>query len=220
MIDPARLRAALPPAAGPYAGELLRQMADVGIDCSPLRAAGFLGQIHAESAGFTVVEESLNYSTHALLRQFGRHRISAADAEKFGRNAHHPAHQNALANILYGGAWGRDNLGNTQPGDGWRFRGRGLKQLTGRSNYSRFSYSWLGTDAVEKDPDRLLRPVGAVASAVWFWRDKGLSRIADTGNVLALSRAVNLGRADHPGTPNGLATRRLWTAHYLQALSG
>lgn len=78
---------------------------------------------HVESGGFRTVTESLNYSSDALKNMFGRHRISLADADKFGRNADHEAHQNALANILYGGEWGAKNLGNTQQGDGWRFRG-------------------------------------------------------------------------------------------------
>jgi putative chitinase len=85
--------------------------------------------------------ENLNYSVSGLLNTFGRHRISRADAEKLGRRPGEPAlpiaRQRAIANIIYGGAWGRDNLGNTEPDDGWQFRGRGLAHITGRTNYER-----------------------------------------------------------------------------------
>jgi putative chitinase len=85
--------------------------------------------------------ENLNYSVSGLLNTFGRHRISRADAEKLGRRPGEPAlpiaRQRAIANIIYGGVWGRDNLGNTEPDDGWQFRGRGLAHITGRTNYER-----------------------------------------------------------------------------------
>jgi putative chitinase len=87
---------------------------------------------------FEPVTENLNYSVQGLLSTFGRHRISAADAARYGRASGRPANQEAIANLIYGGAWGRDNLGNTQAGDGWRFRGRGLSQITGRANYTKF----------------------------------------------------------------------------------
>lgn len=97
---------------------------------------------HLETgARFEPVTESLNYSVQGLLKTFGRHRISAADATRLGRRDAAPkraANQEAIANLIYGGAWGRDNLGNTQPGDGWTYRGRGLVQITGRANYAKF----------------------------------------------------------------------------------
>lgn len=81
--------------------------------------ASFLANINVESAGLTVLTENLNYSTEALISKFGRHRISIADAKKYGRNASHPANQEMIANILYGGEFGSKNLGNTEPTDGW-----------------------------------------------------------------------------------------------------
>lgn len=200
------------PAAAKYAAELLRQMDDVGI-VTPKRAAHFLGQIYVESGGFETVVENLNYSAKSLKVMFGRHRISLADADKFGRTADHPAHQNALANILYGGEFGRERLGNTEPGDGWRFRGRGLKQLTGRDNYKRFSHAWLGTNEAVNNPDIVAEPAGAVASAIWFWNANRLNEIADTGIVKAVTRKVN-------GGVNGLAARRKWTNAFLIAFGG
>lgn len=198
------------PAAAQYADELVKQMKAAGIMNNVRRASMFLGQIHTESGGFRNVTESLNYSADALKKMFGRHRISLEDADKFGRTADHPAHQNALANILYGGEFGRKNLGNTQPGDGWKFRGRGLKQLTGRDNYRRFSKAWLGDESILDNPDRVAAPDGAVASSIWFWKVNGLNEIADRGSVDAVTKVVN-------GGVIGLADRKSWTLKYAGA---
>lgn len=84
------------------------------------------------------ISENLNYSVDALKRTYAPRRISVADAEKYGRTSSQPANQQAIANAIYGGAWGNDNLGNTQAGDGWLYRGRGKVQITGRRNYARF----------------------------------------------------------------------------------
>jgi putative chitinase len=85
------------------------------------------------------VSENLNYSVAALTAKFPN-RISVSDAKKYGRSAMQPANQEAIANTIYGGSWGKENLGNTQPGDGWKYRGRGLTQITGRRNYAKFGY--------------------------------------------------------------------------------
>lgn len=218
MITPQSI-VRIAPAAAKYSDELVKQMKAAGIMDNVKRASMFLGQVHTESGGFRTVVESLNYSADAILKTFGRHRISEADAKKFGRIdaevrkrtgwklADQPAHQNALANILYGGEWGRKNLGNTQPGDGWRFRGRGIKQLTGRDNYRRFSRAWLGDESLLENPDRVDNPDGAVASAIWFWRANGLNEIADRGSVDAVTKVVN-------GGALGLSNRKSWTQKY------
>lgn len=200
------------PAAKPYAAQLVRQMAESGILANPKRASMFLGQIAVESGNFSTVMENLNYSAKALKTMFGRHRISLADADKFGRTETQPAHQNAIANIIYGGDFGLKQLGNTNAGDGWRFRGRGLKQLTGRDNYRRFSRFWLGDDTLLTQPDRVADPDGAVASAVWFWSTKGLNEIADKGTVEAVTKIVN-------GGINGLTERKQWTENYRRAMT-
>jgi len=158
---------------------------------SPRRIAGFLSQIGHESAGMSVLTENLNYSTASLLSLFGRHRISVADATKFGRGVGKPANQEALANILYGGPWGKANLGNTQAGDGWRFIGRGLKQLTGRSNYAACGAA-IGEDLIAR-PEKLLEPVNAALSAGWFWSTHGLNKLADAGDVPAMTKRINGG---------------------------
>lgn len=208
MIRPADI-VKTAPAAAPYAVELVKQCAEAGIMANQRRISRFLGQIHVESGGFRTVTESLNYSADNLKKLFGRHRISLEDADNFGRTASQPAHQNALANILYGGEWGAKNLGNTQPGDGWKFRGRGLKQLTGRDNYRRFSRAWLGDESLLDNPDRVAQPDGAVASAVWFWASNGLNEIADRGTIEEVTRRVNGGQM-------GLPDRKLWTERYAK----
>ncbi len=202
------------PAAAQYADELVKQMKAAGIMDNVKRASMFLGQIHVETGGFRTNVESLNYAYDSpMMRNFIRWgRISDADAKKFGRTADHPAHQNALANILYGGEFGRKNLGNTQPGDGWKFHGRGLKQLTGRDNYRRFSRAWLGDESLLENPDRVGNPDGAVASAIWFWKANGLNEVADRGSVDAVTKVVNGGTV-------GLADRKTWTQKYAGAWS-
>lgn len=162
--------------------------------------AHWLGQMFVESKGFTTREESLDYSVQGLLDTFGRHRISKADAEKFGRidkvvagkrTTVRRAHQNAIANIVYGGEWGRKNLGNTQPGDGWRFRGSGDKQITGRENIeaSGFTADQLRTD-----------PVASATASADFFVKHGCVAPALRDDVQAVTLKVN-------GGVNGLNAR-------------
>jgi putative chitinase len=158
---------------------------------SPNRIAGFLSQIGHESGGLSTLTESLNYSVDALMRFVRWGRISEADAKRHGRFLNRRANQEAIANLIYGGDWGRKHLGNTQPGDGWRFRGRGLKQLTGRDNYKRCGDA-IGGDFIT-NPDDLLMPVNAALSAGWFWHTNGLNKLADMGDVRAMTRVVNGG---------------------------
>jgi putative chitinase len=101
---------------------------------------------HETGAKMLPVRESLNYSVDGLLKTFGRHRISEADARKYGRTGNRPANQQMIANLIYGGAWGREHLGNTEYGDGWRYRAGDLVGITGRSNYTKFG--------IASDPDR------------------------------------------------------------------
>ncbi|UYY76639.1 N-acetylmuramoyl-L-alanine amidase [Sphingomonas sp. R1] len=165
-----------------------------GID-TDREICSFLANIGVESGGLTRLSESLNYSVQGLLGTFGRHRISEADARRLGRKSGERslplARQEELANLLYGGDWGRTNLGNTEPGDGWRFRGYGPKQLTGRGNCSRFA------DAVQlplaQIPDFLRTPDGGCLGAGWFWQAHGLDRYAATPGLGDDRRAINGG---------------------------
>jgi putative chitinase len=99
----------------------------------------FIANVLHESGSFTTYSESLNYSVEALKQKFGRHRITESQAEQFGRKPGRPANQKAIANILYGGSWGKKQLGNTESNDGWDLRGSGPIQITGRGNLIMFA---------------------------------------------------------------------------------
>ncbi|MEA3018395.1 MAG: putative chitinase [Sphingomonadales bacterium] len=161
-----------------------------GID-QPREIASFLANISVESRDLQSLTENLNYSTDALITMFGRHRISVEDAQRYGRNAQHPADQEELANILYGGPWGAKNLGNTEPGDGWQFKGYGPKQLTGRANQSRFAEA-MGIP-VDQVPAYIRTPEGGMMSAGWFWKSHGLDAKAATPGLADDRQAINGG---------------------------
>lgn len=141
------------------------------------RLRHFMATIAHECAGFKSMSEGLNYSVDGLMKTFSRARISAADCARFGRAPGRPAHQNAIANIVYGGPWGAKNLGNTEPGDGWRFRGRGLMMLTGRANYALMQR--LTGLPLLANPDMAADPRHAALIACAWWKSKGLNEIAD-----------------------------------------
>lgn len=152
-----------------------------------------------ESGGFARFTENLNYKTDSLIRLFGRHRISIEDAEKFGRNDKHAADQVAIANCLYGGEWGKINLGNTQQGDGWLFRGGGPMQLTGRKAYQMFADYYnakMKTSLTAEQISDLVRnnlEVGIHSSAWFFAIVKKLIPAAIADNFVFIVRQVNGG---------------------------
>ena len=158
-----------------------------GISGNPLRVAHFMGQILYESAGLTKMEEGLNY-THVeqLLKMFGPYfqPRGPLDPNQFLRNPE------GLANAVYG-----TRNGNSAPGDGYRYRGRGMIQLTGRQNYQNFR------DRAQKVfpnvPDFVANP-DLVSSADWclhaaadFWVAKGLNELADKDNIHEITRKIN-----------------------------
>jgi len=163
------------------------------------RIAAFLAQIGHESGQLTHVVEGMNYAATALIVKFGRDRISLDDANRYGRTANQTANQQAIANCIYGGAWGLKSLGNTQPGDGWVYRGRGLIQITGRANYQKCGDA-LGVDLIS-NPDLLSQPQYAALSAAWFWAVNGLSTLADAGDIQNIGSIINTGRRGN--VPNG-----------------
>ena len=183
-----------------------QQLIDLGIDSkwleplnetfqkydisTPKRQASFIGQCAHESNNFKTLEENLNYKVEALLSLFGRHRISEEDAKRYGRTATQPANQQEIANCLYGGDFGR-KMGNNEKGDGWKYHGRGLIQLTGKENYANCG-SGLGVDLVG-NPDWLLDPKYAALSAGWFWNKKGLNSLADAGDIDTMTKRINGG---------------------------
>lgn len=105
---------------------------------------------------------------------------------------------------------GRKDLGNTQKGDGVRFKGRGLIQITGRANYEAYA-KYCGYDVVAK-PELLEQPVGAVKSAMWYWQTRGLNALADKDDVLTITKRIN-------GGTNGLASRKAYLARAKAVLN-
>ncbi|MBX9858168.1 MAG: glycoside hydrolase family 19 protein [Sphingomonas sp.] len=183
---------------------LARHLPGVGVD-RPLRLAHFLAQANVETGGFRVLVESLNYVPEALIATFNKSsiRIKPADAQRLGRKpgegALSLARQEEIANLVYGGAFGKSQLGNDQPGDGWRFRGRGIKQTTGRFNYGQFK-KVTGLDVVA-DPDLLGDPDTGVNAGCVFWAAKQCNLIADRDDIDAMTLTIN-------GGTNGLADRK------------
>jgi putative chitinase len=191
----------------PFFGSSFEKLGFVITD--PEEIACFIGQTSHETGGYAAFVESFNYDEAGLLRTFGA-RLTAAQRQLWGRTATRVAQQEAIANAAYGGDFGRRRLGNREPGDGARYRGRGLIQTTGRNNYEAAAKT-AGVDYVAQ-PELLGRPEHAVFSALAFWRARpALRAAAQRGDVDAVSRIVN-------GGTNGLADRRLRTDRVLRFL--
>ena len=152
---------------------------------TPQRVAAFIAQCAHESGNFRMLKENLNYKAATLRKIFPKYFPSDEIAAQF---AAMPNRQEAIANRVYGGRMGN---GPEATGDGWRFCGRGLIQLTGRNNYQAFA------DSIETDindiPEYLATFEGAVQSACWFWETNSLNKWADSGDILTLTKRINGG---------------------------
>jgi putative chitinase len=170
------------------------------------RIAGFISQCAHESMDFNAMSENLNYREETLNKVFPRYfGPGKRNAAEYAKNPE------KIANYVYMDEFRTSKLGNTQPGDGWRFRGRGLKQLTGRDNYTRFAKDYDMT--AEEAAVWVETKEGALASALWFWNTNKLNAVADTGNVAALTKKIN-------GGDIGLADRQARYAKAMAALGG
>lgn len=165
---------------------------EAGIN-SPRRVQHFMARVAVETGGLRSVSESLNYNPQGLTGTFGAKRISAADAARLGRTKAHKANQEGIANTVYGGAWGKKNLGNTQPGDGWRYRGGGMLQTTGRANYRNMG--------AEDHPEALRDPVTAFGTACREWERRGCNAAADKDDTARVCKLIN-------GGTNGLKEQK------------
>lgn len=150
-----------------YAEALDKAMQECGIDTAA-RARAFLAQVGHESAQLNLVEENLNYSAQALRKVFPKYFRTPQEASSY---AHHPER---IANRVYANRMGN---GGEESGDGWKYRGRGLIQITGRDNYVAMS-SLMGKDLTVW-PDALLMPLDACRSAALWWKVNGLNALAD-----------------------------------------
>ena len=145
------------------------------------RQAAFIGQCGHESNNFKVLEENLHYSAKGLMATWPS-RFDQATAEKMANNPE------MIANKVYGG---RADLGNTQDGDGAKFHGRGLIQLTGRSNVTVCGDA-LG-QPFSDHPELLLEPQWACMSAGWFWNKRNLNELADNEDWTSITKRINGG---------------------------
>lgn len=173
--------AGVPPTqARAFAEPLAKACARFSIN-TPARIAGFLAQCRVESSEFTAMEEGLWYTTPERIRAVFPSRVpSLADAATLTRNPQR------LANRVYAGKLGN---GDEASGDGWRYRGRGLKQLTGRANYAAAATA-LARPYVEQ-PDLVAQPDDACLTAAWFWSSVKGNLLADSAQWDAITRAVN-----------------------------
>ncbi len=158
------------------------------------RIAGFMSQCAHESLDFTDLEENMNFSWTRLRKIFPRYFPTDDIAKMYERRPQD------IANIVYNDANRVGKLGNTRSGDGWLFRGRGIKQITGRWNYEAFGRTVNMT--AEQAVDYLITKKGAFESACWFWRTNNLSRAADADDNLTMTRIIN-------GGTHGLEERRI-----------
>jgi len=152
---------------------------------TPKRMAAFIAQCSHESGGFMVLKENLNYKPASLRKLFSKYFPTDELAQQYCAK---PNKQAAIANRIYGGRMGN---GDESSGDGYRFCGRGLIQLTGRSNYQSFA------DSLEMNindvPEYLATFEGAAQSACWFWETNKLNQWADKSDLITLTKRINGG---------------------------
>jgi putative chitinase len=167
-----------------WCSALNKLLPDYGID-TPQRVAAFLAQCAHESGGFVFLKENLNYRAASLRKIFPKYFPDDAIANQY---ASLPNKAEAIANRIYANRMGN---GTEESGDGFRYCGRGLIQLTGRNNYESFA------DSIESTPEEVSVYLetfeGAVQSACWFWETNNLNQFADTDDIKTMTRRINGG---------------------------
>ena len=169
-----------------------------GID-TPLRMAAFLAQVGHESGGLSLLEENLNYSAEGLANTFPKRYAKRLQNGLYAKNSVGRYLPSTLAMkiarkpILIASWTYADRMGNgsVESQEGWKYRGRGLIALTGKSNYAELTLN-TGIDFVS-NPDLLKEPAYALISACFFWKSNNLNRFADKKDILSLSKAINGG---------------------------
>ena len=169
---------------------------------TPQRVAAFIAQCAHESGNFVFLKENLNYRAESLMRTWPRHFPTMEIANQYARQPER------IANRAYANRMGN---GPEESGDGARYMGRGLIQLTGRNNYEAFAESI--ETPVEEIPAYLETFEGAVQSACWFWETNNLNRFADVGDILTMTKRIN-------GGTIGLEDRMKHYAHALEVFGG
>lgn len=169
------------------------------------RIAAFVAQCAHESAGFTALKENLNYRWQTLRKLFPKYFPTDELAQQY---ASKPDKQRAIANRIYSNRMGN---GPEESGDGYKFCGRGLIQLTGRYNYTWFAASI--ETPVDEVTEYLETFEGAAQSACWFWENNKLNQWADKGDIVTLTKRIN-------GGTIGLEDRIKHYEHALHVLGG
>lgn len=164
------------------------------------RLAAFLAQVAHESAGFNITTENLNYSSSGLRTIFGKYFPTEELANEYARQPE------KIANKVYANRMGNSDESS---GDGWKYRGRGLIQLTGKHNYELYSNRM--KMKVDEAIVHLGTSYGAVSSAVWFWDFNNLNRYCDNDDFIGLTKRIN-------GGTNGLSDRIQYYERALAAL--
>lgn len=166
---------------------------------TPERIASFLAQTSHESGGYTMLSENLNYKAATLAACWPNRFAELGPDKKPKKDDKGKLIPTAVANSIAGKPELIANLvyssrmgnGPAESGEGWKYRGRGLKQLTGKDNYTRCGNA-LGVDLVS-NPDLLLEPLYAARSAGWFWKANNLSAFADVGDIKGMTKKINGG---------------------------
>lgn len=148
------------------------------------RVAGFLAQTGHESLDFNTLEENLNYSAERLRVIWPTRFPSLSYAQQFHRNP------KMIANQVYSNRLGN---GPFSSGDGWKFRGRGIIQCTGKTNYSKCSQFLYKDDRLVVNPDLLLQKEGAILSACWYWSVNDINRFCDSKDMIGMTKRINGG---------------------------
>ena len=148
---------------------------------TPLRVAHFMAQIEHES-GLKPISENLNYSAVGLAKTFKKYFPQPVLANRYANKPEQ------IANIVYANRMGN---GNNESGDGWKYRGRGFIQITGKSNYTVLSKD-VRIDFLN-NPDLLLQEANSMISALWFWNKNKLNELADNDDVVSITKKINGG---------------------------
>jgi putative chitinase len=180
---------------------LCQILPDYDIDTVP-RVAAFLAQTAHESGNYRAIKENLNYKAESLCKVWPRYFPDLAVAKSYEKQPER------IANRAYGNRMGN---GPEESGDGWKYAGKGLIQLTGKDNYTRYAQSL--EISVEEASEHLTTFEGCVQSAAWFWEANNLNQWADSGDILTMTKRIN-------GGTIGLEDRIKHYDHALHVLEG
>lgn len=156
------------------------------------RIAAFVSQCAHESGGFRYTSENLNYSAESLMKVFGKYFDGTVrDPVDYERKPE------KIANVVYASRMGNSGI---KSGDGWKYRGRGFIQITGKNNYTKFQED-TGIEVLE-NPDKIQSDVAlSLGTALWYWEKHNLNKFADSGDIVGLTKKIN-------GGTNGLEDRQ------------